>query len=280
VVPAHRADRGGVTVPPALAHGGHHAGLPAGWIAVALGLVVFAGYAAGAVRLRRRGDRWPPVRDAGFALGTVAAGAAMALPDTSGFTGHMVQHVLLGMLAPVLLVLGRPVTLLLRASPPAVRRRLTPVLGSAPVGVLVFPPFAAALEAGSLWLLYRTGLFAASGRDPGLHLLVHAHVLVTGVLFTASVCLLEPVRHRYGFAVRVAALVGAAAAHAVLAKSLYLTAPPGTVLDVADRQSGAELMYYGGDVVELGLALIMALGWYAARGRAEAHARRRAGSAA
>ncbi|MDT7804871.1 MAG: putative rane protein [Actinomycetota bacterium] len=277
---AHRADGEGVSVPPALAHGGHHAELPAGWIAVALGLVVLAGYEAGAWRLRRRGDRWPPPRDAGFGLGIGAAVAALALPDDSGFAGHMLQHVLLGMLAPVLLVLGRPVTLLLRASPSGVRRRLTPVLGSAPVGVLVFPPFAATLEAGSLWLLYRTGLLAASGRDPGLHLLVHAHVFGTGVLFTASVCLLEPVRHRYGFGVRVAALVGAAAAHAVLAKSLYLTAPPGTAFDIADRQAGAELMYYGGDAVELALALIVALGWYAARGRAEAHARRRAGSAA
>jgi putative membrane protein len=186
----------------------------------------------------------------------------------------MVQHLLLGMLAPVLLVLARPVTLLLRALPAAARRRLKPVLASRPAAVLVFPPVAAVLEAGSLWLLYRTGLYAASGREPLLHAFVHLHVFLTGVLFTAAVCRLDPLRHRAGLGVRAGALIGAAAAHAVLAKTLYATAPPGALLAVADRQAGAQLMYYGGDVVELGLALIVALQWYAARGRAEQRSRR------
>jgi putative membrane protein len=263
-----------VSVPDHSAHA-HAAEFPAGWLALALGVLVFAGYEAGAWRLRRRGDRWPPVRDVAFGLGAATAAGAVLVPGPAGFTGHMLQHLLLGMLAPVLLVLGRPGTLLLRAASSTVRRRLKPVLTSRFVAVLVFPPVAAVLEAGGLWLLYRTGLFAATGHEPVVHVLVHAHVFATGVLFTASVCVLDPVRHRAGFGVRAAALVGAATAHAVLAKTLYLTAPPGVVLAVADRQAGAQLMYYGGDVIELGLALVIALRWYAARGRAEAHARRR-----
>jgi len=236
-------------------------------------LLAVAAYEAGAWRLRKRGDRWPPGRDVVF-----AAGAAVALvPGAATFTGHMLQHVLLGMLAPLLVVLARPVTLLLRAVPAAARRRLKRVLGSRPAAVLVFPPVAAVLEAGSLWLLYRTGLFAAAGRDPWLHVLVHAHVVAAGVLFTASVCRLDPLRHRVGLGPRAAALVGAAAAHAVLAKSLFATPPPGTAFAVADRQAGAQLMYYGGDLVELGLALVVALSWYAARGRAVAAVSRRRG---
>jgi putative membrane protein len=254
-----------VTTP---AHAGH---LP---VAAVPAIAVFAAYELAAWRLRRRGDRWPPVRDVCFGAGAATAAAAVLPPGT--FTGHMLQHVLLGMLAPVLLVLARPVTLLLRAVPPAARRRLKPVLGSRAAAVLVFPPFAALLEAGSLWLLYRTGLFAASGREPLLHVFVHVHVFATGVLFTASVCRLDPVRHRSRPGVRAGALVGAAAAHAVLAKTLYITAPPGVVLAVADRQAGAQLMYYGGDVVELAIAVILALQWYAARGRAEARSRRTA----
>ncbi|KDN17196.1 cytochrome c oxidase assembly protein [Amycolatopsis rifamycinica] len=232
-----------------------------------LALLAFAAYEAGAWRLRRRGDRWPPVRDVVFGAGVLAALA----PGSPTFTGHMLQHVLLGMVAPLLLVLGRPVTLLLRAVPAAARRPLKRVLGSRPAGLLVFPPVAAVLEAGSLWLLYRTGLFAAIGDEPWLHV----HVLLTGLLFTTAVCRLDPLRHRAGFGVRAGALIGAAAAHAVLAKTLYVTPPPGVVLAVADRQAGAQLMYYGGDVVELGLALVVALQWYAARGRAEVRARRR-----
>ncbi|WP_410643836.1 cytochrome c oxidase assembly protein [Amycolatopsis sp. lyj-346] len=236
-----------------------------------LALFALAAYETGAWRLRRRGDRWPPARDVVF-----AAGVGVALvPGTPSFTGHMLQHVLLGMLAPVLLVLARPVTLLLRAVPAAARRRLKRVLGSRPAGVLVHPPVAAVLEAGSLWLLYRTGLFAAIGDEPWLHV----HVFLTGLLFTTAICRLDPLRHRAGFGVRAGALIGAAAAHAVLAKTLYVTPPPGVVLAVADREAGAELMYYGGDVVELGLALIVALQWYAARGRAEVRARRRIAAA-
>ena len=235
----------------------------------AMALLAGAAYEAGAWRLRRRGDRWPPGRDVVFGAGVAAA----LVPATATFTGHMLQHVLLGMVAPVLLVTARPMTLLLRAVPTGVRRRLKRVLGSPPAGVLVFPPVPAVLEAGSLWLLYRTGLFAAIGDAPWLH----AHVFLTRLLFTTAVCRLDPLRHRAGLGVRAGALIGAAAAHAVLAKTLYVTPPPGVVLAVADRQAAAQLMYYGGDVVELGLALIVALQWYAARGRAAVRSSRRTG---
>ncbi len=241
-------------------HAGHH-------LQALLAVAVFAAYEAGAWQLRRRGDRWPPLRDVVFGAGVAAA----LVPGAPTFTGHMLHHVLLGMVAPVLVVLARPVTLLLRAVPAAARHRLKRVLGSWPAGVLVFPPVAAVLEAGSLWLLYRTPLFAAIGDEPWLHV----HVFLTGLLFTTAVCRLDPFRHRVGLGVRAGALIGAAAAHAVLAKTLYVTPPPGVLLAVADRQAGAQLMYYGGDVVELGLALIVALQWYAARGRAEVRARAR-----
>ncbi|MFT7874348.1 MULTISPECIES: cytochrome c oxidase assembly protein [Amycolatopsis] len=230
-------------------------------------LLALAAYETGAWRLRRRGDRWPPIRDAVFGAGVVVALA----PGGSTFTAHVLQHVLVGMLAPVLIVLARPVTLLLRAVPAAARRLLKHALRAA--GVLVFPPVAAVLEVGSLWLLYRTDLFAKIGDAPWLHL----HVFLTGLLFTTAICRLDPLRHRAGLGVRAGALIGAAAAHAVLAKTLYVSPPPGVVLAVADRQAGAQLMYYGGDVVELGLALIVALQWYAARGRAQARSSRRTG---
>jgi putative membrane protein len=59
----------------------------------------------------------------------------------------------------------------------------------------------------------------------------------------------------------------AAAAHPVLAKTLYLVPPPGLVLAVADQEHGAEVMYCGGDLVEFALALVIGMERYAARGR-------------
>jgi putative membrane protein len=61
--------------------------------------------------------------------------------------------------------------------------------------------------------------------------------------------------------------VAAGAAHAVLAKTMWVTPPPGTGFQAGDVHSAAELMYYGGDVVEIALAAILALRWYAAGGR-------------
>jgi putative membrane protein len=75
------------------------------------------------------------------------------------------------------------------------------------------------------------------------------------------------VRHRYGAGLRAAALVAAAAAHAVLAKTLYLAPPPGVALTETDARIAAEVMYYGGDVAELALAAVIAAQWYARRGR-------------
>jgi putative membrane protein len=240
------------------------------WIAVALTLAVLTGYVAAEWRLRRRGDSWPLQREASFILGSTTVLAALLVPLPSGeFSRHMVQHLLVGMAAPLLLVLGRPLTLALRALPVGeVRRSLLRVVHSRAAAVVVFPPAAGLLDLGGMWLLYRTTIFADTHERPWLHAAVHAHVLVAGVLFMSAVCQLEPVRRRYSLTLRAASLVAAGAAHAVLAKSLYATPPPGTQFPDADLARGAQLMYYGGDLIEVAVTLVIALQWYAAAGRA------------
>jgi putative membrane protein len=234
-------------------------------------LVALVLYVTGAARLRRRGDAWPWWRDLSFTLGS--AGLVIPLPGGE-FTAHMLQHVAVGMLAPLLLVLARPVTLALRALPPGrARRGLVAVARSRPATVLVFPPVAAALDVGGLWVLYRTHLFAATHDHPWQHTLVHVHVFAAGLLFSAAICQLDPLRHRYSILLRAATLVAAGTAHAVLAKSLWVTPPPGTAFSAADLHTGAELMYYGGDLAEIALAVVMAAQWYAAGGRALHHSR-------
>ncbi|MGV9645829.1 cytochrome c oxidase assembly protein, partial [Streptomyces sp. NPDC003514] len=161
-------------------------------------------YLLAARRLRRRGDVWSWWRDLSFVAGGgavawVGVGAAPGGP----FTGHMVQHVVLGMAAPLLLVTARPLTLALRALPPGgVRRSLLALTRLRVAGWLTFPPVAALLDVGGLWLLYRTGLFAATAHLPLVRLLVHVHVLAAGALFAFAVCGLDPVRRRWGAAVR------------------------------------------------------------------------------
>ncbi|MFF6984481.1 cytochrome c oxidase assembly protein [Streptomyces sp. NPDC008343] len=231
-------------------------------------------YASAAARLRRRGDAWPRWRDASFTAGGAGLAWAAVGPLPGGpFTAHMVQHLIVGMTTPLLLVLARPLTLVLRAlAPGAGRRGLLALAHSGGAGWLLFPPLAALLDVGVLWLLYRTGLFATLQHLPWVHAMVHTHVLAAGLLFTFAVCQLDPVHCRWSLAVRGTTLLAAGAAHTVLAKSIYAAEPPGTAFTAADLHTGAQVMYHGGDLVEAALAIVLASSWYAATGRA--HKRR------
>ncbi|MFH9740944.1 cytochrome c oxidase assembly protein [Streptomyces roseolus] len=107
-----------------------------------------------AARLRRRGDAWPRWRDASFGGGGIVLAWAALGPLPGGpFTRHMALHLLAGMAAPLLLVLARPLTLVLRSLPPGRGRRGAVALGlSRPVAVLVFllsPPCSTPAACGS-----------------------------------------------------------------------------------------------------------------------------------
>ncbi|MFF8032876.1 cytochrome c oxidase assembly protein [Streptomyces sp. NPDC016626] len=238
--------------------------------AAAFGCVLIcAAYVLAAAGLRRRGDAWPWARDCAFAAGGAALlwGLCGRLPG-GPFTAHSVRHLLIAMAGPVLLVIARPLTLTLRVLPPGrVRRGLVGVAHSAPVGWLLFPPAAAVVDIGGLWVLYRTGLLSATHHHPVISRLTDLHLLVAGLLFSFAVCQLEPVRRRWGLPLRAATLLAAGAAHAVLAKSLYAAGPPGSVFEARDLRLGAQVMYYGGDAVEVVLALVLAVRWYAVTGR-------------
>ncbi|WP_434443567.1 cytochrome c oxidase assembly protein [Lentzea sp. E54] len=245
-------------------------------LVIVIALLAGVGYLWAAAHLRRRGDDWSRRRDGSFTLGVAGLAWAVVGIEAGGpFTAHMAQHLVVGMAAPLLLVLGRPVTLALRALPPGRRRRgLLAVVHSRCAEWLLCPPVAAVLDVGGLWLLYRTGLFEATRDQPLLHAVVHAHVLAAGLLFTVAICQLDPVRRRWSLMVRGGTLLATGAVHAVLAKSLYATPPAGTAFDTTDLHAGARLMYYGGDLVELALAVILAVQWFTATGRALTRARR------
>ena len=216
----------------------------------------------GAHQASLRGDRWPVPRRPSFLTGCGMVVVAMLARLPGGpFTAHMTGHVLLGMLAPVLLVAGRPGTLLTRTLSGARRRVLAQVARSAPLAVLIVPPVAAALDLGGLWLLYRTPLFTATQTRPWLDGAVQLHVLAGGLLFSAAVCELDPVRHRYSLRLRAATLVAAGAAHSVVAKLLWVAPPPHTWVATGDLHLGAQVMYYGRDLTEIVLAAIIAGQW-------------------
>ncbi|PPK90810.1 putative membrane protein [Kineococcus xinjiangensis] len=220
-------------------------------------------------RRHRLGRAWSRWRTASFATGVLLAVSAVSPPLArlahDDLTGHVVQHLLLGMFAPLALVLAAPVTLLLGALRPRAGRRLGAVLGRRGVHVLSHPAVAAVLDVGGLYALHLTPLYALSLREPVLHVLVHAHFLLAGCLFAWAVAGPDPAPRRPGTAVRAGVLVLAVAAHSTLAKLLYAAGgrfPPGAGAGAAEVERAAQWMYYGGDVAELLLAVALFAGWY------------------
>ena len=197
-------------------------------------------------------------------LACVAAGMIGPLDAAaySSFTAHMAAHLLVGMLAPLLLVLAAPLTLLLRALSTSNARALSRLMSTRFIRAISHPVTAALLNAGGLWLLYTTDLFLLMHSSPAAHVAVHAHILLAGYLFTASLVSIDPNPHRASMMVRSAVLIVFIAAHSILAKWLYAHPPAG--VDAADAQAGAQLMYYGGDAVDLVIIVLLLSGWYRA----------------
>lgn len=226
-------------------------------------------YTCAALGVQRGRGSWPGARIAAWTagvsaiwLGTVGPLAAAA---HESFIAHMAAHLLVGMVAPLLLVLAAPSTLALRSFSIEPARRVSAVLRSPLARVLTHPIVAAVLSLGGLAVLYLTPVFEVVHRNPLLHIVVMAHVLLAGVLFTASVVAVDPNPHRSPFRLRVGVLVVALAVHAVIAKALYANPPAG--LPVSDVEAGAQLMFSGGDLVDATLLVLLGLEWFRATGR-------------
>ena len=158
---------------------------------VALPLALAAGAYLWAVRTVNGAHSSTPVprrRIAAWLLGLAVVEIALQSPiaayDTTLFSVHMVQHVLLTIVAAPLLALGAPITLLLRFSRPEVRRRwILPVLHSRITRVISFPVVTWILFAGYMWLAHFSILYELSLENPFIHQLEHLGFIVTALLF-------------------------------------------------------------------------------------------------
>jgi putative membrane protein len=240
----------------------HPGGLP-----IAADLVVVALLAAGWAYLAAAPRDWPRARTACWLLGvgTAVGGLVAVLADADDLRVHVAAHLLVGMVAPVLLVVAAPVTLALRTLPRRWARALARLLRSWPVAVVAHPAVAAVLDTGGLWVLYRTPLLAAV--PPAL---VHLHMLLTGYLVTFSLVGRDPAPHRPGLGVRAAVLVAAVAAHDVLARLVYATPLPGVPAEQV--QAAGVLMYYGSAPVHVVLFVLLGREWARRQQRARTRA--------
>ncbi|MET9574822.1 cytochrome c oxidase assembly protein [Streptomyces massasporeus] len=249
-------------------HGHATGGGTPDWLPPALLLLAASGAYLLLVRRARRRNPvlgWSPWRTGFFLGGMLLLGVALLPPVApfahEDFRGHMVQHLLIGMYAPLALVLAAPVTLLLRTLPPPRGRHLTAVLHSPPARVIAHPAVGLALSTGGLAVLYFTPLYNAISDDPAGHWLLHAHFLLSGCLFAYAVAGPDPAPARPGVRARLVYLGVAIAAHAVISQLMYGGFRVDVHAPVDQVQGGAEIMYYGGDLAELLLAAALVATW-------------------
>ena len=166
-------------------------------------IVLAALYVAAVVRLRRRGDHWPPGRILAWLLGCLAllfvtsSGVGRYMPAM--FSMHMAAHMGLSMLVPILLVLGAPVSLALRAlpaagrgAPPGPREWLLAALHSRASRVLTNPIVATVLFVAGFYGLYFGSIFDDAVGSHAGHLAMNMHFLVSGYLFYWVVIGVDP----------------------------------------------------------------------------------------
>ncbi|MEO6206324.1 MAG: cytochrome c oxidase assembly protein [Candidatus Limnocylindrales bacterium] len=260
-----------------------------------LGVVVAAGcwwWAVRRVNAAHPGNRVPARRSVAFGLGLAAIALALLSGidryDTTLFSIHMVQHVLLTMVAAPLIAMSAPITLLLRVAAPSTRRRwILPVLHSRAVRILAFPVVAWIAFAAVMWASHFSPLFDAALEDPLMHDLEHVLFLGSALLFWWPVAALDPAPWRM--------------AHPVRALYTFLQLPQNTFLAVVilgattvlyphyattgrtwgpspleDQQLAAGIMWITGDVVFILGIIAILYGWMRAEARDAGREDRRA----
>ena len=260
-----------------LTHGGHQAD-SAMWTVLAsflsgwLPLLAVSGVAVVYLRLavKERGRRgWPMSRVIMFLMGSalliVALGPGLDDYADVNFGGHMAQHLLLAMIAPLMLVLAAPVTLLLRQLPHRQARRLGRLLHTRTARVLSHPVVGLVLTSGGLIVLYFTPLYTLSARNDVVHVAVHLHLVASGLLFTWAIAGPDPAPDRASVRLRLVVLGVSIAIHSVVAQLIFAGLLVQVREPITEMQAAGSLMYFGGDIAELLLAVALLVTWRPAR---------------
>ncbi len=248
-------------------------------------LVVGSGalYLIGMHRLELGGRRWRRSRAVAFAAGlavlAIATMSGLSAYESSLFSAHVTQHVLIGMVAPFLLALGAPITLAMQASARPTQVRIGKALRSAPVRLLTHPLVALALFTLSLFALYYTPIYELSLTNELVHQLVHLHFFVAGSVFFWAVIGLDPVSHRIPYGWRLLLVMLTVPFHAFLGLAMmsgdqpiaadhYASIErPTDASPMADQRTAAGVMWVMGDLTGLIAGGVVLAQWMAYENR-------------
>ncbi|GGT19756.1 MULTISPECIES: cytochrome c oxidase assembly protein [Streptomyces] len=254
-------------------------------------------YLWGVVRLKRRGDAWPAGRIVAFCAGVLSVALMMCtkLNDYGMvmFSVHMVQHMVISMLSPILLLLGAPVTLALRALPPAGRGRKGPrelllaLLHSRYMRVVTHPAFTIPMFIASLYALYFTPLFDFLMESKPGHIGMMVHFLAVGLVFFWPIMGVDPGPHRPGYVMRMLELFAGMPFHAFFGIALMMASEPmiGTYSNppaslgidpLLDQQWGGGIAWAFSEIPSVLVLIALMYQWYHSEQRAAKRADRAA----
>jgi putative copper resistance protein D len=243
-----------------------------------LGLLIAVGlYLWGVSRLVRRGDAWPLHRTLVFLVGGVGSIAFVTLGGVAAYddvllSDHMIQHMVLAMLAPICLALGAPVTLALRTLPPKPRHWLVAALHSKIAKVLSFPLVSFGLYVATPFALYFSGIYRFSLQHEWFHDLTHVHFILIGCLFFWPLIGLDPLPGRWPYPARALLMILSTPFHAVLgltimqsstliAGSYYPDLHLGWADPVTDQRVAGGILWAGGEIVTVVMLAALVAQW-------------------
>lgn len=253
------------------------------WLWLAIACVAVGLYVGAVVRLRLRGDAWPVRRTVLWVLGWVVfVYAVSGAPGVYGrvlFSMHMVMHMAIAMLVPLLLVPAAPILLALRALTPrrdktwGPREVLLQVVHSRVMAVLANPVVAAALFFFSLAIFYYSPLFELALRTHTGHELMMVHFLLTGYLFVWVLVGIDPGPKRWPPLMLLVVLFATMSFHAffgvVMTGSTTLLAPeffdalklPWMTDPLGDQHRAGAIAWGIGEAPTVALTLMVAISW-------------------
>lgn len=264
-------------------------------------VVLAAWYLAGVRRLALRGDAWPPVRTVAWLGGCltllVTTSSGIGRYSMAMFSVHMGVHMLLSMLVPILLVLGGPVTLALRAlrpagagNPPGPREWLQSFLHSWVVRMSTHPLMALGMYVASFYVMYFTGMFDAAVPTHWAHLVMNAHFLLMGYAYYWLVIGVDPAPHQVSYLGRLGLLLAAMPFHAffgllltgssrIMGGDFYRALALPWVDLAADQRTGGALAWAAGEIPMVVVLVALLVQWWRSDGRRARRDGRRAASA-
>lgn len=238
-------------------------------------LALVAWYLDGVLKVRAKGRSWSNARAAAFIGGIFAIEYALGGPVSvyvmRYFTAHIVQHLLLMIVAPGLLALSAPVTLALQTSKARTRRLIDRFLHSRFLKFITFPLVVFALYYGVMWWFFTSTAIGYAMAHMWLMDILNLMFFAGGVLFWWPIIGKDSIIHwRLGFGGRILSLAIGIPFETFLGITITsnkVSLAP-TIYSLGNWHAGGQVLWGGGEAMTtIGLAIVIG-SWIASEDRA------------